>query len=164
MSIVDIRNAIIEMEGKPGDLNYRNNNPGNLRYNSSHPEYTPGAIGMGEGGFAKYATWQDGVNDLDRQIQIDAGRGLSVSQFISKYAPSFENDTANYLSWLKSQLHVSSGDVKLTSIISEMGTDESSVPSDIYGDAASFDTGSISMEMMIGLVIGGVVGGYYLLK
>lgn len=42
--------AIRDYEGKPGDLSYRNNNPGNLRYLN--------------GDFVKFKTWEDGWNAL----------------------------------------------------------------------------------------------------
>jgi len=46
---------------------------------------------------------------------LDAGRGLNLSQFITKYAPPGENNTGNYLSYLQTQLGVS-GDTPLTDL------------------------------------------------
>lgn len=68
-----------------------NNNPGNLRF-AGQPGATPG-----EGGFARFPSPQAGVQALQRQIQLDAGRGLTLAQFINKYAPPVENDTNLYL-------------------------------------------------------------------
>jgi len=72
-------------------LAYVNNNPGNLRFAGQ-----TGAT-RGEGGFAKFSSPQAGIQALQRQIQLDASRGLTLSQFISKYAPPSENDTAKYI-------------------------------------------------------------------
>ncbi len=84
--------AIARQEGYsiPGSRAARNNNPGNLRASSL-------AIGKDAGGFAIFASAADGWAALERQIALDAGRGLNVGQFISKYAPSSENDTQRYL-------------------------------------------------------------------
>lgn len=169
MAIIDIRNSIIRMEGV--NPNYvPNNNPGNIRYSISHPEYTPNAIGVGAGGFAKYASYDDGVADLDRQIQIDANRGLSLDQFVSKYAPPVENKTSIYLSNLSNWLGVTPN-TKLSNIISGdvgSGSDEvMAANTDVMNnDPSSFDfnLSDVGGDMMIALVIGGIVGGYMLLK
>jgi len=68
-----------------------NNNPGNLRYAGQ-----AGAT-QGEGGFAKFKTPEAGIQALHDQIALDASRGLTLAQFISKYAPPSENDTAKYI-------------------------------------------------------------------
>lgn len=72
-------------------LSYVNNNPGNLRYAGQK-----GAI-RGEGGFAKFATPEDGIKALENQIKLDASRGLTLAQFVSKYAPPTENNTNLYI-------------------------------------------------------------------
>ncbi len=94
-SLTDLAAAIATFEGffKPGSVAQRNNNPGNLRAG-------PSAIGTDANGYAIYATPQDGWNDLYRQIGLDASRGLSLSQFIGKYAPPNENNTSNYLQFV----------------------------------------------------------------
>ena len=69
----------------------RNNNPGNLRFAGQK-----GAI-LGDKGFARFPTPQDGFNALKRQILLDAKRGLLAGQFIHKYAPPNENNTNGYL-------------------------------------------------------------------
>lgn len=69
-----------------------NNNPGNLRFAGQ-----PGAV-QGEGGFARFPTVEAGVKALENQIKLDASRGLTLAQFINKYAPPSENDTAKYIS------------------------------------------------------------------
>jgi len=78
-------------------LAYRNNNPGNLRFVGQ-----AGAT-QGEGGFAKFATPEAGYEALKSQIQLDASRGLTLGQFINKYAPPTENDTNLYINQISQQ-------------------------------------------------------------
>jgi len=70
---------------------YVNNNPGNLRFAGQS-----GAT-QGEGGFARFSSPEEGVKALQRQIELDASRGLTLGQFINKYAPPSENDTTKYI-------------------------------------------------------------------
>lgn len=88
----DLAQAIATQEGyfKSGTLAQRNNNPGNLRAG-------PRAIAKDGNGLAVYASVNDGWLDLYRQIGLDAGRGLTLAQFIAKYAPPSENNTGAYL-------------------------------------------------------------------
>lgn len=76
---------------KSSRLAYVNNNPGNLRY--------VGQAGakQGEGGFAKFPTPAEGFQALKDQIGLDASRGLTLRQFVYKYAPPSENDSEQYL-------------------------------------------------------------------
>jgi len=69
----------------------RNNNPGNLQF-AGQQGATPG-----DGGFARFATPEDGYVALTKQIQLDQDRGLPLGAFIAKYAPPYENDTATYV-------------------------------------------------------------------
>lgn len=106
-SAVDaLSSAIQTQEGYyPGSLAYSNNNPGNLVY-AGQAGATPGA-----GGFAKFATYDDGLAALKGQITLDATRGTDVngnptttiSQLLSSWAPPSENDTASYISSVASQ-------------------------------------------------------------
>lgn len=71
-TLQDIANAMFGVEGSnPNDLNHRNNNPGNLIYVGQK-----GAT-LGAGGFAKFATWDDGVNEAIGQMQLDLTRGTA---------------------------------------------------------------------------------------
>jgi hypothetical protein len=112
VAITDVSNVIAQIEGwfVPNSLAQRNNNPGNLRFVGQ-----AGAV-QGEGGFAKFATPDDGFNALNNQISLDASRGLDVSGFLNKYAPSSENDTNNYISLFTKMLGVSPTD-KLSDIL-----------------------------------------------
>lgn len=82
----------------------RNNNPGNLGW--------AGQKGASEGdkGFARFATAEDGYRALHRQVVLDQGRNLSLRDFLSKYAPSFENNTERYISRAKKALGIGEKD------------------------------------------------------
>src|SRR5208337_359722 len=80
----------------PGDPNkvisVRQNNPGNLKFVGQ-----PEALGVGTKDFAIFPTADAGFEALKGQIDTDKGRGLTLSQFANKYAPSYENDTESWI-------------------------------------------------------------------
>lgn len=106
--MLTLAEAIGRMEGilVPGSLANRNNNPGNLKYVGQ-----AGATGSDGNGFAIFPSMASGQAALDSQIALDSGRGLTLSQFISKYAPPNENDTSSYLSFVSSQTGIAPGDL-----------------------------------------------------
>ena len=113
--------ALATFEGYyiPGSVASRNNNPGNLRAG-------PQAIGKDAKGYAIYATAAAGWADLEQQIGLDAGRGLTLSQFIGKYAPASDNNpTSNYLAFVAGKLGVGS-DTPLSALVG--GTTPTPVP------------------------------------
>jgi hypothetical protein len=69
----------------PGDIRF--NNPGNLR--------VPGSAT----GFQRFATAQEGLNAMARQIGLYANRDnlRTISSIVGKYAPPNENDTSAYI-------------------------------------------------------------------
>jgi hypothetical protein len=73
----------------------RNNNPGNLNFaNQEGATLEPGAGGR----FARFASMDEGVAALGRQLQLYASRGKDTIQaIISTYAPGNENDTSKYI-------------------------------------------------------------------
>ena len=74
----------------PGSLSQRNNNPGNLR-----PAGQPGCTPVG--GFCQFPSYQAGYQALLDQISLDASRGETIGQFLSKYAPAQDsNDPESY--------------------------------------------------------------------
>ncbi len=78
-----------------------NNNPGNLRPATGQT----GVVGTNAG----YAVFKDvatGWANLEQQIRWDAERGDTVQTFIEDYAPSGENATSRYLSFLTQGLGV----------------------------------------------------------
>jgi len=93
--VADIAGETIEIpEGRAGgqpQLAAVNNNPGNLKF-----VHQAGAT-LGTGGFARFETPEAGYRALVDQIRLDAGRGKTLAQYITKYAPPPENDTGLYI-------------------------------------------------------------------
>ena len=69
------------------------NNPGNLRFANQK-----GAIE--DSGFAVFRSSVDGWIALVRQIALDQKRGLTIAEFIQKYAPPSENNSNAYLNFI----------------------------------------------------------------
>jgi hypothetical protein len=76
MDIVDLMaSAIQRMEGgRPGDINMRNNNPGNLRSWGNYPT---------ENGYAKFPDYQTGLDALKAQIRRNIEKGLTLNEFFA---------------------------------------------------------------------------------
>lgn len=106
-----LTNAIAKKEGYylSGTLARRNNNPGNLVYAGQ-----PHAVRSGR--WAKFDTVGHGFQALQAQIKLDARRGLTLEQFIYKYAPPKENDTLGYIQYVAKQL-TTTHTTKLSTII-----------------------------------------------
>ncbi len=67
----------------PSSLGYRLNNPGNLNY-AGQPGATPTTLGNGQE--AQFATLADGIAATDRQLALDASRGLTLAQRLQTWA------------------------------------------------------------------------------
>ena len=93
--------SVAEPNG-PGTIAERHNNPGNLR-----------ASDMSTGtsrGFAVFDNAVVGFTAMARQLLRYAERGIDTVQgIITKWAPSFENDTTGYIRNLANRLGVSPG-------------------------------------------------------
>jgi hypothetical protein len=104
------------------------NNPGNLAY-AGQEGAEKGEPKKGGGWWAKFDTPQEGWNALQRQIVRDADRGLTVAQFINKYAPPSENDTDNYLNnileWVGAQPGDKLDDIPVDKLARAMAKQES---------------------------------------
>lgn len=101
--------GIQQQEGfYPGSRAYTNNNPGNLMYAGQ-----PGAIGVDPQGFAIFPDYATGFQALVNQVNLDASRGLTISQFTAKYAPAGipGNDPAVYAKNLAAALGLSPTDL-----------------------------------------------------
>jgi hypothetical protein len=87
--------ARMEGFGIPGAVPTVRNNPGDLRHspNSSHDGEGPNDIGIID-------DVADGWADLERQLQLDAERGMTLTDLIATYAPPSENNTQNYLNFI----------------------------------------------------------------
>ncbi len=77
----------------------RTNNPGNLRYVGQRE-----STGEDEHGMAIFPTPWAGWRALHRQIALDQNRGMTVRQFIRKYAPENENNTSAYLQFVCTEM------------------------------------------------------------
>jgi len=106
-----------------GTLADRNNNPGNLRFVGQ-----AGAV-MGENGFAKFNNPEDGYQALINQIQLDQSRGLTLKEFVSKYAPPTENDTNLYVEqmagWLGVDANMNLADIDVYNLAENVAKKES---------------------------------------
>lgn len=61
-------NAITNFEGGPGDLNYRNNNPGNIKDKYFSGVLITGWIGFDRQGFSIFDSWDNGMNALHTKL------------------------------------------------------------------------------------------------
>ena len=57
-------------------------------------------------GYAYFTTPMAGWRAAFRQIKTDQKRGLSLKQFIFKFAPPSENDTNTYLDFVRKEMNV----------------------------------------------------------
>lgn len=147
---MDLATAIGNMEGwgKPGTIATRNNNPGNLRYSplQSGSEQTV------NGTFASFSSPEVGWQAL--QDYIAANSGLSLRDFIYKYAPPTENNTSGYLSYLSGQLGLGVdspiGDL-YGSVVDTVGVGDSSVSDWIDTDSTS--AAMIGLGVVVGVIL-----------
>ena len=89
----------------PGSIPNRRNNPGDLRH-SPHSSHE----GEGSNDIGIIDTPEEGWADLERQLQLDAARGMTLQQFVETYAPEEENDTQRYLDYLCKGLRLTPND------------------------------------------------------
>jgi len=89
------------VSNKDQPLAVRNNNPGNLKFVGQQ-----NAV-KGEKDFAKFATPEEGMLAMRKQIILDTQtRGKTLSEFINKYAPPSENETDKYLKTVSNTIGV----------------------------------------------------------
>ncbi len=158
----------------PGSLSYRQNNPGNLRYAGQ-----AGAL-PGSAGFAVFPSYDAGLSALKNQIRLDASRGsdaagrpvVTVSDLISSWAPSNENDTGAYIASVSLQ----TGFDPSAALDSLGGGAVAYVPSPAVGDSSaggssddissdSLDLSAVGIASPVSLplaVAGGLVGVLFL--
>jgi hypothetical protein len=86
-----------------GDLSWRNNNPGNLHYGDF--AIADGAIGQDANGFAIFPDAETGEQALRGLVSGSYGND-SINAMMSAYAPSFENNTSAYQSFLAKSVGV----------------------------------------------------------
>lgn len=143
-ALTALAQAIQTQEGYyPGSVSYQNNNPGNLVY-AGQTGATPGV-----GGFAQFASYQDGYNALLAQINLDANRGTDVNgnptqtvgQLITSWAPPSQNNTPAYIQSVTAQTGFNASDNLLSLGTPSDAGSASSAISDLTSSAAdSFGT------------------------
>lgn len=80
------------------------NNPGNLKF-ADQTGAEKGEPAAGGGNWAKFKTVEAGVAALRSQIERDAKAGLSLREFVAKYAPPTDgNDTEAYITQMAKAL------------------------------------------------------------
>jgi hypothetical protein len=89
-------NVVEVREG--GDLNWRNNNPGNIRYG----EYAKSKGAIGENaGFAIFPTMEMGRKAQDDLLRSKNYKDLNLSQAVARWAPAADkNDPAAYVNYI----------------------------------------------------------------
>ena len=121
-NINDLADAMASFEGSSAsDLNHRNNNPGNLVYVGQ-----TGAT-LGEGGFAKFSSWQAGLDAMTWQLGHNLIRGTNasgqptttLSEMIAGWAnrPSDQGALPNYISTVANKLGINPNE----SLASQLG-------------------------------------------
>jgi hypothetical protein len=115
MAFESLASAIFRQEGSlradggwnTASTGYRNNNPGNLVYAGQPgaiplPSRDPNMAGAGNNvTYARFDTLENGILATERQLALDAGRGLTLGQRLSSWATANRAAyVANVSSWL----------------------------------------------------------------
>lgn len=102
-------NAVTNQEGQPGDRNYRNNNPGNLKPPNGSGAFWPGQTGTDPQGFAIFDSWNDGYNALvgDLGTHIQNNPDQSITDFFAQYSPDETGLSGEYGANIAAALGVS---------------------------------------------------------
>ena len=101
--------AIRDFEGKPGDRNYRNNNPGNVRYSSVGylPKY--GVVKRDAQNFAIFKDYETGWLYLKNLIihKATTHPNWNLVSLMKEYAPAEDhNEPVGYATYLGKRLNV----------------------------------------------------------
>lgn len=90
--------AIRDYEGKPGDRNYRNNNPGNVKFSSVGYliKYEP--VKKDKEGFAIFKDYETGWLYLQNLVRSKIAKNpqRTIREFFYEYAPPSENEPELY--------------------------------------------------------------------
>lgn len=114
--------AIRDHEGNPGDLNYKNNNPGNFRCSSVGYDRKYGivlCVETASGKFAKFETYELGWLYLQNIVKerINKHPDWTLIDFFSNYAPSTDgNNPVLYAKYVAYRMGVGS-DFKIKNIL-----------------------------------------------
>jgi len=157
-----LANAIFRQEGTvdssgnwiPSSLGYRLNNPGNLNY-AGQPGCHP--TNLGNGLEAQCDSLADGIAATERQLQLDAGRGLTLAQRLSTWATgNREAYVTNVSGWLGV-----SPDTPLSDLLGGSADKLEPVPVELdtaglFDLGGSSDDGALSAPAMLVLGLAGV--------
>jgi len=101
--------AIRDFEGKPGDRNYRNCNPGNAKYSKVGYAKMYGEVKKDSGGFAIFKDMETGMLYLHNLIKVKIKRNpdQTLLDFMNVYAPPSDNNpTVKYAKFVAKRLGV----------------------------------------------------------
>ena len=134
-------------------LAFVNNNPGNLKFVNQ-----PGAT-LGENGFARFNTPEAGYQALKDLIDYYKEKNLTVSQFISTYAPPSENATSTYIAQFNDALgtvnnskitNIDTGQIAQFMAYRESGTELILTQSDLQINGAALAKGELAPSLLPG--------------
>jgi len=91
--IIAIVCAMAVEEGffRQGTIPFDRKNPGDLTKWGDHPLF---------GRFVQFDTIVDGFEALAEDVEVNEAKGLTLAQFIAKFAPPTENNTSGYLQFV----------------------------------------------------------------
>ena len=154
----DLAAAIARFEGScPSPESCRNFNPGNLRAG-------PGQVGTDSRGFAIFPDYATGEAALERQVDLNIGRGLSLQEFFAGkpgvypgYAPAADsNNPAGYASTVAGWLGIDPT-VPLASVPGGDGSvSVDSWPTDAPGEFPGVRGAGLSPAAMVAVGIAGL--------
>jgi hypothetical protein len=107
----EIMNRIgtMNFSGSKG-IGLSHNNPGNLIY-AGQPNAVKGTKKDDGTYYAKFPDIQTGYRALIKQVQSDQNKGLTLKDFITKYAPASDNNnTKEYLNFITKSLNAKTDD------------------------------------------------------
>ena len=108
--IVKLATYIRDFEGSPGDRNYRNNNPGNVRFYDGGYLAKYGRVEQDKDGFAIFPTYEQGFSYLCNMLLNWAKTtraNWTILQLMQSYAPTADhNDPVAYANNLTKRLGV----------------------------------------------------------
>lgn len=130
-------------------LGYRLNNPGNLNF-AGQPNCWQS--GQGNGMEAQCATLADGIAATERQLALDASRGLTLSQRLATWATGNRDAyLTNVSSWLGVAPDTPLSELVGTSTLPAPGPDTGS-PIDFW-DSVGVAEGGLSTAAVLGLSV-----------
>jgi len=100
---------VMNFSGSKG-IGLSHNNPGNLVF-AGQPNAVKGTKKDDGTYYAKFPDIQTGYRALIKQVQSDQNKGLTLKDFITKYAPASDNNnTKEYLNFIANSLNAKTND------------------------------------------------------